>query len=130
MSKQVNITVYRYEELLDRAKRRARNYILDSLYDDEHQWLTESFEDFKKHIFDDEEYTYEQLPDNICYQWDFNKHIGEYEGTKPGSWLINEFINFCNRTYENLMFEEEDIIAYSNEFDMWFFEDGSIFSKY
>lgn len=130
MSKQVNITVYRQGELSEKAKSKAKLYILGCLYDDEHQWLTESFNDFKKHIFDDEEYTYEQLPDNICYQWDFNKHIGEYEGTKPGSWLINEFINFCNRTYENLMFEEEDIIAYSNEFDMWFFEDGSIFSKY
>lgn len=129
MSKQVSTTVYRYDELSEQAQSKARNFIESELYDTEHFFMDESFEDFKKHIFDDEDYTYEQLPDNICYQWDFNKHIGKYEGTKPGSWLINEFIKFCNRTYENLMFEEEDIIAYSNEFDMWFFEDGSIFSK-
>ena len=129
MSKQVSTTIYQYGELSEKAKSKARDFIESELYDTEHFWIDESFSDFKAKVLEDEQYSFDQLPQNICYQWDFNKHLGEYEGTKPGSWLINKFINFCNRTYENLMFEEEDIIAYSNEFNMWFFKDGSIFSS-
>ena len=129
MSKQVNVTVYRYEELSGKAKTKAENLITQELLEQEEFWMNESFTDFKRYIVEDQEYTSNQLPDNICYQWDFIEYLGRYEGTKSGKWLIDEFIRFLNRTYENIIFEEKDVIAYTTEFELWFFEDGSLFNR-
>lgn len=124
MSKQVTMTVYRYEELSLEAKRRAENNILYELYEQEEYWMNESLEDFEINIFEDEEYRHDQLPDNICYEWDFSDYLGEYEGTKSGKWLIDEFRKFLNKTWDELAFEDEVIIAYTHDCNMWFYEDG------
>ena len=129
MSKQVNVTVYHYEELSDKAKVQARNLITQELLEQEEFWMNESFMDFDRYVIEDQEYTFTELPDNICYQWDFKDYLGEYEGTKSGKWLIDNFSKFLSRTYDNLFFEEKDIIDYTTECDLWFFKDGSLFSE-
>lgn len=129
MSKQVNITVYRYEELQDKAKVRARNLITQQLLNYEEYWMSDSLNDFEVNIFEDEEYRYDQLPDNMCYQWDFNDYLGKYEGTKSGKWLIAEFKRYLNDVWYKLDFEEKDIIDYATENDLWFFKEGSLFNE-
>ena len=124
MSKQVNVTVYRYEELTDEAKRRAENNILYELYEQEEYWMDESLNDFEINIFEDEQYRFDQLPDNICYEWDFSDYLGEYEGTKSGKWLISEFKKFLKDTWDKLAFEDEVIEDWADSTNMYFYEDG------
>lgn len=124
MSKQVTITVYRYEELTDKAKRRAENNILYELYEHEEYWMDESIDDFENNIFEDEQYRFDQLPNNICYEWDFSDYLGEYEGTKSGKWLISEFKKFLNDTWNKLAFEDEVIEDWADSNNMYFYEDG------
>lgn len=124
MSKQVNITVYRYEELTDKAKRRAENNILYELYEHEEYWMDESIKDFENNILEDEQYRFDQLPDSICYEWDFSDYLGEYEGTKSGKWLISEFKKYLNDTWDKLVFEDEVIEDWVDSNNMYFYEDG------
>ena len=124
MSKQVNLTVYRYEELTDEAKRRAENNILYELYEQEEYWMNESLNDFENNIFEDEQYRFDQLPDGVCYEWDFSDYLGEYEGTKSGKWLISEFKKYLKDTWEHLVFEDEVIKDWADSTNMYFYEDG------
>ena len=124
MSKQVNLTVYRYEELTDEAKRRAENNILYELYEHEEYWMDESLKDFENNIFEDEQYRFDQLPENICYEWDFSDYLGEYEGTKSGKWLISEFKKYLKDTWDKLAFEDEVIEDWADSNNMYFYEDG------
>lgn len=124
MSKQVTMTVYRFEELSDKAKTKAENNIIYELYDCEEYWMDESLKDFENNILEDEYYKYNQLPDNTCYQWDFNDCLGEYEGTKSGKWLIGEFKKFLNDTWDKLAFEDEVIRDWADSNNMYFYKDG------
>ena len=129
MSKQVSITIYRYDELSENAKSKARDFIKSELYDLENFWMNESLEDFKANVLEDEQYSFDQLPDNISYQWDFNAYLGKYEGVMLGKDLIKAFEKFLIDTYEHLTFSESDIEDFSDEENCWFTDDGSLFSK-
>ena len=129
MSKQVSITTYRYDELSEQAKSKARASIVSRLYDTEYFWMDESLRDFKDNVLEDEQYRFDQLPKNICYQFDFYDYLGEYEGVMLGKDLIKALETFLNDTYEHLTFSESDIEDFSDEENCWFTDDGSLFSK-
>lgn len=129
MSKQVSITIYRYGELSEQAKSKARDFIESELYELENFWMDESFKDFKSNVLEDEQYSFDQLPQNICYEFDFYDYLGNYEGVMLGKDLIKAFEKFLSDTYDKLTFSESDIQYSADEGYMWFTNDGSLFSR-
>lgn len=129
MSKQISFTVYRYDELTEKARGNARYFIEGELYDREYCSMTQSLDDFMKNVFENELYRFDQLPRNARYQLDFYDDLGKYEGSMSGKSLIKLFRTFLENTYEKLTFSELDIQHFAGEANLWFYKDGSIFNR-
>lgn len=125
MSAQITVTVYTFEELAAKARRRARGTIEPRIYDDEGYWHRVAWEDFCNSIDEGVPYAWDELPERVYLQVGF-KDVYRYHGGRRGEYIRAEFEKYLANAWNALVVDDGWVADYCQEREILFFESGRI----
>lgn len=125
MSAQITVTVYTFEELSDKARRRACSAIEPRIYDDEGYWHRVAWEDFCNRIDEGVPYAWDELPERVYLQVGF-KDAYRYHGGRRGEYIRAAFEKYLAKEWDALTVDEGWVADYCQEHEILFFESGRI----
>lgn len=125
MSAQVTVTVYTFEELSAKARRRACGTIEHRIYDDEGHWHRAAWEDFCNSIDAVGQYSWYELPDRDYLQVGF-KDVYRYHGGRRGEYIRDAFGKYLAKAWDALAVDDGWVADYCQEHEIRFFVSGRI----
>lgn len=125
MPAQITVTVYTFEELSDKARRRACSAIEHRIYADEGHWHRVAREDFCNSIDAGGQYAWYELPDRDYLQCGF-KDVYRYHGGRRGEYIRDAFEKYLANAWNALVVDDGWVADYCQEREILFFESGRI----